>query len=177
MAKNRFIKLGLAASLAVAATPLVAVYADQTATTHVRIGVATSVSCSSAGNYNTSDVNLGDSVAPGTTTPTVSFIVTGATNSLNGFTITGEPTSLVHSLGSESAGPKIIYKSGTDTPTVSNWWVTTQEDDGVAIGDTIVLTSQASQYDFRMGAAATVTETQYAGVYTGQIEWTCAVQQ
>lgn len=179
MTKN-LLKIGVAASLAVAAVPLVAAYAEGestgSATTHVRIGVATSVACSSIGDNETSDISLGTNVAPGTLTPTVPFVITGATNSLLGFTITGTPTSLVHASGTEAAGPKIIYKYGESLPEESSWWVETSESSNVSIGATIVLTSTQAQKDFDMGAAANINDTQFAGEYAGQISWVCAVQ-
>lgn len=175
MSKHLLIKLGVAASLCVAAIPVLA-YADTTPTTQVTIKVKTSISCQSEGNTNTTDVNMGE-VEPGTTTqaPT-NFILRGTTNSVNGFKITGTPTDLIYTPGgSPTAGPLIAYKyEGMDpAPTGAFWWVTTTESAGVTIADKINLTTTEDTKAFSLGANASVLGTTPAGTYVGSITWTC----
>lgn len=179
MAKHLFVTAGVAASLCVAAIPLVAVNAEgeNTATTHVRISVLTSVACQSHNFEDTStDVDFG-SVTPGTAVTPAAFIITGSSNSTRGFTVTGVPTALAH-LTSASV-PAIPYTYGEQDPSadpIARWWVTTSEDDGVEIGSNIVLTSTDPSYDFNLNANAATLSTTWSGAYEGRIDWTCAVQ-
>jgi len=178
MSKHLFTTLGIAASLCVAALPIVAANAadEETATTHVRIAVSTSVACSSSNGDDVNPTNIVDmgEIAPGTTTAAPSeFFVTGSTNSLQGFTITGTPSDLTHETLSAE---KFVYKYGTQTPDAANWWVTTAETEGVEIGETIVLTSSSTTTDFTLGANASAKSDTPAGNYAGTINWVCAIQ-
>ncbi len=178
MAKHLFKAAGVVASLGIAALPILAASAVDEAqtTTHVRIAVSTSVACSSSDGDidNPSDiVNMGE-IAPGTaTTAPTTFFVTGSTNSLTGFTITGDPTDLVHE---DYSTEKFVYKYGSTTPSTANWWVTTVEQTGVTIGEEIVLTSASSQADFELGANAAAVNDTAPGNYAGTIDWVCAIQ-
>ena len=179
MAKHIIVKVGLAASLCLAALPLAANAVTQVnSQTEVRIAVTTSVSCQSAGNYGTDniDVQMGELVpGTGTTAPT-SFTMTGTTNSLSGFTITGTPTALINGTG--ATAPRFTYKYGDTTPDTAYWWLTTTESEvgAVSIGQTVVLTSSTPIRAFNLGANAQSMGDTPAGDYVGYINWVCTVQ-
>lgn len=182
MLKRNIVAVGIAASLCVAAVPLMASAADpdtETAVTHVRLAVLTQVACQSIGNNQTvaTDIDMGE-LAPGENTPEGGYELTiaGSTNSSSGFTITGTPTNLVHEDGTESTGPFIQYKYGDTTPTVANWWISSTELSGVNIGATVVLTSEDTQRDFTLYTHAATKTTTPAGEYAGEISWVCVVQ-
>ena len=181
MSKRLFTTLGIAASLCVAALPIVAANAEGdegTATTHVRIAVSTSIACSSSDGDIDNPTNIVDmgEIAPGTTTtgPT-EFFVTGTTNALTGFTITGTPSDLVHeTLSSE----KFTYRHDDGDYDYANWWVTTAESEGVEFTDDnkIILSSDGTTADFALGANASAMGDTPAGNYAGTISWVCAIQ-
>ncbi len=183
MAKRTIITIGLAAALGVVALPIAA-NADTTgsATTTVRIAVSTSVSCQSVGNdlEHESDIDMG-TLVPGTGTTAPSPLrISGSTNSLNGFTVTGTPTALIQ--GSGAAAPRFNYyyvQDGVDAPTDNAyWWVTTTEtaEGAVTIGETITLTSTTPERTFNLGTNAQSLGTTPAGSYEGTISWVCTVQ-
>ena len=178
MLKRNILTVGIAASLCVAAVPLMAHAEDPvTATTHVTIAVSTQVACQSHGNANTNDIDMGE-LAPGEATPTNGYelVITGSTNGATGFTITGTPHNLVHEDGNATNGPFITYKYGDSTPSGAYWWISTTETAGVTIGETVQLTTTGTSKDFNLYTHAATVSTTPAGEYAGDINWVCSIR-
>lgn len=194
MSKKLIAGLGTVTALGIAALPLVGVFAadNDTDETIVRVRVQTSVECTSSDGTYDDFVYLG-SVAPGTLA-TGDFTVSGSTNAAAGFTITGTPSALnkgtLANITDEETQRGVWTDFTADTGTAADsmayataaaddsWWVTTEEQSGVAIGNTIVLTGAGgAEQSFDLTANARPGLGSQPGLYQGRIQWVCAVTQ
>lgn len=184
MSKKLIAGLGTVAALGIAALPIVGVSAVEDVTV-VRVRVATSVECTSAGTA-TDFVWLGE-VAPGST-GTGALTVSGSTNDPDGFTITGVPTALVS--GALAAGLTESTDRGTleqftpdsadsiaysATPnTEDSWWLEAQSGTTATISSNITMTGAAGAVsDYAFNAKVLPGLGTQPGLYQGTITWTC----
>lgn len=172
MSKKVFAGLGIAAALGVAVLPAVGTYAE---TTYIKATVDQFVGCTSSNNTAATALDLGHIAAGQQKSAT--FSIAGATNDPKGFTLTGTPSALAHTNGTDS----ISYSASGVSAGTAAWFLSTVTGytDGITIGSTAVLNSRnlatPRENSWNISATVSTATTTTTGEYNGTIEWTCVV--
>ena len=176
MSKKIFAGVGIVAALGVVMVPVANSFAVGT-TTYIKATVDEFVGCTSSNDTAATALNLGN-ISAGQKKD-ANFTISGSTNSPKGFRLTGAPQALAHTNGTDS----IAYSASEVAAEAEGWYLSTVEGstDGITIGSTIVLNSASlaneRQNTWTVKANVSTATTTTTGVYSGEINWTCIVNE